>query len=178
MSEEVRSILLWVHLIFIAIWVGSQVLTGFAVVPAVRNIRDRDDRMTVLRTFTRRFSIIAWGSLLIILLTGGAMTGDRIDTIKGSVDSIYDWRWGWIFSIKMALVVVMAGLVALHSFVLGPRLMDLNQRAVEQIAGGDARIRSLQIQSGIVAGLGLLVSFLVLGCGAFLANTTYSFVLS
>ena len=166
------------HLIFIAIWVGSQVITGFAVVPSVRTIQNRDDRMTILRAYTRRFSIIAWSSLLIILITGGAMTGDRIDTIKDTYDSIYDIRWGWIFSIKMALFVGMAALVALHSFVLGPRLMELNQRAVDQIAEGDTQIRSLQIRSGIVAGLGLLTSLLVLGSGVFLANTFFSFLAS
>ena len=176
MSEEVRSVLLWVHLIFIAVWVGSQVITGMAVVPSVRKIQDPSDRVAVLRDFVRRFSYIAWGSLIVIVITGGAMTGDRIDTIKDSVDSIYDLRWGWIFSIKMALVLVMAALVAVHSFVLGPRLMDLNQRAVDQVADGDPHIRSLQIRSGIVAGLGLLTSLLVLGCGAFLANVSFSFV--
>ena len=132
MSEEIRSILLWVHLMFIAIWIGSQVLTGFAVVPSVRRIESRNDRMEVLRTFTRRFSLIAWGALAIIVITGGSLTGDRIETIKDDFDSIYDLRWGWIFSIKIGLVVVMAGFVALHSFVLGPRLMDLNQRAVDE----------------------------------------------
>ena len=176
MSEEVRSIILWVHLIFITVWIGSQVLTVFAVVPAVRRIENRDARLDVLRTFTRRFSVIAWGSLLIIVITGGGLTGDRIDTIKDGVDSIYDLRWGWIFSIKMTLVLVMAALVAVHSYVLGPRLMDLNQRAVDQIEGGDTRIRRLQVQSGIVAGLGLLTSLLVLGCGAFLANSSFSFL--
>ena len=67
----------------------------------------------------------------------------------------------------MGLFLVMAGLVALHSFVLGPRLMELNQRAIDQVEDGDRRIRRLQVQSGIVAGLGMLTSLLVLGCGAF-----------
>jgi len=175
-SEEVRSIILWLHLIFITVWIGSQVLTAFAVVSAVRRIENRDDRLDVLRTFTRRFSLIAWGSLLIIVITGGGLTGDRIDTIKEGVDNIYDLRWGWIFSIKMTLVLVMVALVAFHSYVLGPRLMDLNQRAVDQIEGGDTRIRRLQVQSGIVAALGLLTSLLVLGCGAFLSNSSFSFL--
>lgn len=178
MSEEVRSILLWVHLIFVAIWVGSQLITAFAVVPSVRRIESRNDRMDVLRTFTRRFSLIAWGSLIVILITGGSLTGDRIDTIKDFTDSMYDLRWGWIFSIKITLVIVMASLVAVHSFVLGPRLMDLNQRAVDEVEAGAARIRKVQIQSGIVAGLGLLTSLLVLGCGAFLSNSAFSFVAS
>ena len=111
-----------------------------------------------------------------MLLTGGALTGERIATIHDGFDSIYDLRWGWIFAIKMGLFLVMAGLVALHSFVLGPRLMELNQRAIDQVEGGDRRIRRLQVQSGIVAGLGMLTSLLVLGCGAFLGNSAFSFV--
>ena len=81
MSEEVRSIILWLHLLFIAVWIGSQVLTGFAVVPTLRRIESRADRMDLLRAFTRRFSLIAWGSLFIVLITGGLLTGDRIETI-------------------------------------------------------------------------------------------------
>ena len=76
MSEEVRSIVLWLHLMFIAVWLGSQVLTGFAVVPTLRRIESRADRMDLLRAFTRRFSLITWGSLLIVLITGGLLTGD------------------------------------------------------------------------------------------------------
>ena len=70
----------------------------------------------------------------------------------------------------------MAGLVALHSFVLGPRLMELNERAIDQVQDGDPEIRRLQVQSGVVAGLGMLTSLLVLGCGAFLGNSSFSFV--
>ncbi len=176
MSEEVRSIILWLHLAFIAVWIGSQVLTGYAVIPTLRRIESRADRMELLRVFTRRFGWLAWGALLIVLLTGGALTGERIATIHDGFDSIYDLRWGWIFAIKMGLFLVMAGLVALHSFVLGPRLMELNQRAVDQVEGGDRRIRRLQVQSGVVAGLGMLTSLLVLGCGAFLGNSAFSFV--
>ena len=115
---------------------------------------------------------------MIVVITGGSLTGDRLDTISGLADSMYDLRWGWVFSIKITLVVVMAGLVALHSFVLGPRLMHLNQRAVDEVEAGARRIRKLQMQSGIVAGLGLLTSLLVLGCGAFLSNSAFSFVAS
>jgi putative copper export protein len=176
MSEEVRSIILWLHLIFIAVWIGSQVLTGFAVIPTLRRIESRADRMDLLRAFTRRFGLIAWGALLIVLITGGVLTEERVDIIRDGFDSIFDLRWGWIFVIKMALFLVMAGLVALHSVVLGPRLMELNQRAIDQVEGGDRRIRRLQVQSGVVAGLGMLTSLLVLGCGAFLGNNSFSFV--
>jgi uncharacterized membrane protein len=178
MSESVRSLLLWIHLIFIAVWVGSQVLAAFAVIPSVRRVQDREDRVAALRLFTRKFNHLAWGSLAVIVITGGVMTSDSIDTIKAITDNIYDLRWGWIFSIKMTLVIVMAGLVAIHAFVLGPRLLELNQRAVDQVQGGETRIRALQIRSGIVAALGLVISLLVLGCGAFLANRAFSLVAS
>ena len=176
MSEEVRSLLVWLHLIFVAIWIGAQVLTGFAVVPSVRRIRDDADRVETLRIFTRKFNIVAWGSLLLIVISGGAMTGDRIEDVKDIFGGFYDSRWGVIFSIKMTLVVIMAALVALHAFVLGPRLMEINRRAVERVAAGEEQIRGLRVKSGIVAGLGLLTSLLVLGCGAFLANTAFSFI--
>ena len=136
MSETTISILLFVHVTFIAVWVGSQVLVAVAVMPSLRRIADGPTRLEALSTFTRRFNFVAWFSLLLIVLTGGLVVGERIDDIESSYGSLFDLRWGFIFAIKMALLAAMVGLVGLHSFILGPRQLRLNREALERAEEG------------------------------------------
>ena len=179
MSETTISILLMIHLTFITVWIGSQILVGAAVVPTIRRIQDGRTRLDALEVFTRRFNLIAWFSMLVITLTGGMMVSDRIGLIEASVGggSIFDARWGWIFVIKMTLWTLMVGVVGLHSFILGPRQMDLNRAALEnETDASRARIRRLQRRSIATSAAGLLLAILVLGAGAFLSNHNFSAV--
>ena len=177
MSETALSILVFLHLIFIAVWVGSQVLVAAAVVPSLRRISSGEDRVAALEHFTRRFNHVAWGSMILIVITGGLMVSERIDQVRAIFgDSILDARWGWIFVIKMTLWVLMLGAVAAHSFLVGPRQLELNRQALGQNESWAAQhLRPLQRRSIMLSVGGLVLSLLVLGSGAFLANHLYSF---
>lgn len=176
MSETALSILVFLHLIFIAVWVGSQILVAAAVMPSLRRITGGEDRLAALEYFTRRFNHVAWGSMILIVITGGLMVSERIDQVKGADGSIFDTRWGWIFVIKMTLWVLMLGAVAAHSFLVGPRQLELNRQALEQDDSWAAQhLRPLQRRSIMLSVGGLVLSLLVLGSGAFLANHLYSF---
>ena len=173
------SVIVFIHLIFITTWVGSQILTAVAVVPTMRRIEDGNIRVEAVAAFSRRFNHVAWGSMLIILITGGMLVTERFDQLDAIYDSTFDSRWGIIFAIKMTLWAAMIGIVALHSFVLGPRQLDLNREALQQEDGGSepsARLRSVQRRSVMASALGLVLSLLVLGSGAFLANHNFSFL--
>lgn len=178
MSETTISALLFIHLGFIAVWVGSQVLVAVAVIPSLRRIEAGETRIAVLETFTRRFNLVAWISMLVIVLTGGIIVGNRIDQVDAIFGgSIFDARWGWIFVIKMSLWAVMIALVALHAFVVGPRQLDLNREALQRDEEwAAATLRPLQRRSILLSAGGLLLSLLVLGAGAFLSNHDFSFV--
>jgi uncharacterized membrane protein len=90
----------WLHLLAMAFFVGGQMVLAGAVVPVFRGTvgRDRD----ALRAIARRFG---WGTLVaigVLLVTGAAMAGH------------FD-RWGdTTLHVKLALVVVVAGLVGWH----------------------------------------------------------------
>ncbi len=145
----------------------------------MRRIQDGNVRVEAVAEFSRRFNHVAWGSMLVILITGGIMVTERLDKLDAIYDSTFDSRWGIIFAIKMTLWAAMIGIVALHSFVLGPRQLDLNREALQQEDGGLApsdRLRSVQRRSIMASAMGLVLSLLVLGSGAFLGNHAFSFV--
>ena len=183
MSEGILSILIFLHLTGVAVWVGSQVLTAAAVAPALRRVPDAAARLEAMQTFTRLFGFTAWIAMLVIVGTGGIMVGERIDQVDAIFGGFYEARWGWIFSAKMTLWVVMIGLIGLHSFIVGPRLLDANRRLIAATQDGaegadEAEVHRLRRLSMALSLSGLLVSLVVLAAGAGLGNHGYSFQLA
>ena len=173
MSETVISILTWLHVVGVAIWLGGQIVTAACVVPALRTVGDRTIWLDALEGFTRRFGRVGIAAMVIIVITGGAMIDPRLDWARSYGDDLYDSRWGYIFVIKMALWAVMIALIGLHQFVFGPRQLELARES----AGAEVdtpelrRVRTITIVLSI---LGLMMTLLVAGAGAFLANHNFS----
>ena len=173
MSETVISILVWLHVIGVAIWLGGQIITAACVIPALRSVGDRTIWLNALEGFTKRFGRVGIVAMVIIVITGGAMVDPRLDQAENFGPDIYDARWGYIFVIKMALWAVMIALIGLHQFVFGPRQLELAREsaAAEQDTPALKRVRRLTI---ILSISGLLVTLLVAGAGAFLGNHNFS----
>ncbi len=173
MSESVLSILIWLHVIAVAVWLGGQVLTAAAVVPALRAAGDREFWLHVMEGFTRRFGRLGIAAMIIIVVSGGAMVDPRLDQAENFGASIYDARWGIIFVVKMALWAAMIAAIGLHQFVFGPRQLELARQAAA--AADDStelvRVRRLTIVLSIT---GLLLTIAVAGAGAFLGNHNFS----
>jgi uncharacterized membrane protein len=150
-----------------ATWVGSQVFMFVAVVPALRTLDDAARRGAVL-VLNRRFAWLGWGALAILVLTGIDNVIQRQDDTDLVFD--YDFRYAWIFAVKLVLVAVVIALTAIHTNVVGPRLLALQERG--QASAGLGRMRRLSIQLSVVNLLaGVAILFLV----ALLQNGEFSF---
>lgn len=173
MSETVISILVTLHVVAVAVWLGGQIVTAACVVPALRAVGDRTLWLDALEGFTRRFGRVGIAAMIIILITGGAMVDPRLDQASNFGDGIYDARWGIIFVIKMSLWVVMMGLIGLHQFVFGPRQLKLARETANAEADTPElrRVRMITIALSIS---GLLFTLAVAGAGAFLGNHNFS----
>lgn len=160
----------WIHIVAVAIWIGPQFFMFLVTVPALRLIEDADVRLRVMRLITQRFGWLAWGALLVIILSGTSnLFQVQADTPLDL--SSTDLRYFHVFTTKMALAGVMVLLTAVHTFVIGPRQLRLQ----EEMRGDSADAASLRRVSIIVSSLVLLVSIAVVYAGALLANHAYSF---
>jgi uncharacterized membrane protein len=162
-----ESITPWLHILGVTVWVGPQFFLFIAAVPAVRQVEDMAVRARVMRTITTRFGWMAWTALLVIVLTGISnlfQIGDEADLWDTEL------RWYSVFSTKMLLVGIMVALTALHSFVLGPRQLELMER-------GDTGEDALKLRRAtmFVSGVVLLLSIIVIFLGALLNNHAWSF---
>jgi uncharacterized membrane protein len=178
LDDTLRIIAVWLHILGIAIFVGPQFFLAFAWVPVARTIGDQRVRVELTRKITRRFGIIGGIGLVLIIVAGTYLIAtwrDHYGIPDADVVGFTDLRYGVIFIIKMSLLIVMLGVVGLHTFVIGPRLVDAME---EDIAGGGDpdQVRSLRMQSMIVSIAGLLLALAIMVLGVMLNTTTFSFV--
>jgi len=139
-----------------------------AVVPALRTL-DETARHRAVLVLNRRFAWLGWGALAILVLTGISNVIDRQRDTDLVFD--YDFRYAWIFVVKLALVAVVIALTAIHTYVVGPRLLALQERG--QPAAADlGRARRLSIQLSV---LNLLGGMAILLLVTLLQNGEFSF---
>ena len=153
MAEAINP---WLHILAATIWVGPQVFLFVAAIPAVRTIEDARARARVMRIVTTRFGYLAWGAMVVLVVTG---IGNLFEIAPVDVDKINDLNYGTIFMVKMALVVATVVLTALHSFVIGPRMLALQESVADESQIASMRRSSIIISSinGLLA-LGILFS--------------------
>ena len=154
----------WLHILAATIWVGPQIFLFVAAIPAVRTIEDAQVRARVMRTLTTRFGYLAWGAMLVLVITGiGNLYEHDLP-----VEALFDRNFGTIFEVKMSLVIATVVLTALHSFVIGPRLLALQESVADQ-----AQLAPMRRVSIIVSAGNGLLALGILFCAALL-NTTFA----
>ena len=152
----------WLHILAATIWVGPQVFLFVAVVPAVRTVEDVQVRARLMRVLTTRFGYLAWGAMVVLVITGvGNLYEHPLD-----VDVLFERNFGRIFEIKMTLVIATVVLTALHSFVLGPRVLKLQESVTDQ-----AQIAPVRRLSIIVSSVNGVLALSILFMGALLGTT-------
>lgn len=154
----------WLHLTAAAVWVGPQLFLVLAAIPALRTIGGEEDpvRQQATRVMVRRFNIMAWSAMALLILTGiGNVFEHNSDSAIDAFD--YDFRYAWILTTKLVLVGVTISLTALHSFVIGPRLLEAH-------AYGVSDRKQLRIASAVVSGTGFLASVAILYLAALLVQ--------
>ena len=159
MGEAVNP---WIHILAATIWVGPQVFLFVAAVPAVRTIEDLQVRTRVMRVITTRFNYLAWGALTVLVITGIANLYEH----DLEVDQLFDLNFGVVFQVKMTLLIATVALTGLHSFVLGPRVLRMQESAVDA-----AEIAPVRRWSIIVSAVIMLLALGIVFCGALLSSS-------
>ena len=150
----------WLHVLAATIWVGPQVFLFVAAIPAIRTVEDAQARARAMRIVTSRFGWLGWGAMAVLVITG---IGNLFEIAPVDPGDIWDLNYGAIFIAKMALTGAVIALTALHSFVIGPRMITLQESAADE-----AQVAAMRRVSIIVSGVGLVLSLGILFCAALL----------
>ncbi|MBI2070613.1 MAG: CopD family protein [Elusimicrobia bacterium] len=104
------------HLLAASIFIGTTIFVGFAMIPALRKTLNDRDRMAFLSALGPRSRILMWVSIALLFGTGLWRAWSLFGT------PLMRTNYGSVLKIKIALAVLAAGLMALHDFILGPKM--------------------------------------------------------
>ncbi|MEO6398880.1 MAG: hypothetical protein ABIP13_10475 [Tepidiformaceae bacterium] len=177
MENTLHVIAIWMHILGIALFVGPQFLLAFAWVPASRNIADLPTRVVAMRTMTTRFAWLGGAGLALILIAGLYLiaTFRSYYSLPGRDElSFNDLRYGVVFSIKMVILLVMLAITALHTFVVGPRLLGRMEAKAAGEAVSEAELASIRRQSMLLSMGGLTLTLVIMVLGAMMNTAQWS----
>lgn len=163
-----EAISIWIHIVAVTAWLGPQFFLFVAALPAVRTIGDPAARNSALRIVVYRFNWLAWSAMVVIVLTGIG----NLFQVSNNFPSVFDgdFRYLWIFLTKMLLVGLAVLLTGIHTFVVGPAQLRL-----QEAMGPPEQTAALRRASILFSSLGLLASVAVIYAAALLAHHEFSF---
>jgi uncharacterized membrane protein len=99
---------------------------ALVMVPVLRRLEPPQKRIEVISNTARRFRMVGWIALLVLVVTGVLNASSRGVTMEMvSTGAIFSTHVGKVLTIKVILVLLMLVLSAIHDFLLGPRLVEL-----------------------------------------------------
>ena len=175
MENALHITAIWLHILGIALFVGPQFFLAFAWVPASRRITDMPTRIAAMRTITKRFAYIGGTGLGLILIAGTYLIATWRDFYSMPSDVEFNSVWyGVIFSTKMTVLLVMLIIVGVHTFKVGPKLIDtLEAEALgKNVTAAD--VRRARRNSMILSISGLVLVLVIMAMGTMLTTTSFS----
>jgi len=118
-QQIVFAIVIFLHDLFTAIWIGGLITLGVTVLPSVKKVLERGPQMKQLMdTIQKRMSVLVYVSIVGLLLTG-LLQANRSPAFQGlfSLGSTYSM----VLSLKHILVLAMIAVALIRSLALGAR---------------------------------------------------------
>ena len=115
-----------IHVLAAFIWLGGMFFIALVAVPILRKIESPAKRNEILSITARRFRVVSWIAISVLLVTGfinAINHGVTIDLI--STGMLFSSYFGKVITVKVILVFIMVVLSAIHDFFLGPQLTNL-----------------------------------------------------
>jgi len=109
-------ILVWVHLIAAVSWIGGTIFLSLVLAPSYRAAASKPDAGTLFRASARRFRLVVWGAVAILLLTGPLLV------LSHGWSLFEPTRWPSVLGLKLSLVALLLLLTLAHDLLLGPRV--------------------------------------------------------
>ncbi len=141
----------FLHILATATWFGGMIYTNIVLMPSLSAI-DPSQRGQLLGATTKRFSFLAWGSMIILVITGLIRTPSPMLLNVSST-------WGTWLTLKHLLVLLIVVIGLLITFWLGPKMQSLSPSSGEQPGSGFLKV---QKQLSVLARINSILGGLVL----------------
>jgi uncharacterized membrane protein len=113
-------ILVWFHLIAAISWIGGMVFLSLVLAPLLRRQKAAPELMALFRSAARRFRIVVWLSMGMLLSTGPMLLHAR------GILVMEPTHWPSILRIKLGLAGILLLLTFMHDLLLGPQVVRIS----------------------------------------------------
>ncbi|HLZ34570.1 MAG TPA: DUF4149 domain-containing protein [Nitrospira sp.] len=113
-------ILVWLHLIAAISWIGGMIFLSLVLAPLIRRQNSVPELMVLFRSAARRFRIVVWAAIIVLVATGPVLLHQRGLSIADPT------RWPRVFETKITLVGILLLLTLLHDLLLGPQIIQIS----------------------------------------------------
>jgi uncharacterized membrane protein len=124
-------LLVWFHMLAAVTWVGGTIFLSVVLVPVLRREPFASQKALLFQTVARRFRVVAWGAIAVLLLTGFPLLHQRGIPIADPSG------WPMILSVKLGLVAILLLFTVTHDFIIGPRVGRILQLPTESRTSSD-----------------------------------------
>lgn len=118
-------LLVWLHVLAAISWIGGTIFLSLVLVPVLKREPFTAQRPLLFRTVARRFRIVVWGAITVLLLTGPLLLHRRGIPISDPLN------WPMVLAVKLGLVTFLLSLTLTHDLILGPRVGRIVQLPTE-----------------------------------------------
>jgi putative copper export protein len=111
------------HLLAAMLWLGGMFFLAVVGAPVLRRVEPASLRSELFHRLGLRFRAVGWIAIGALIVTGIANLGflGLLDAETLGSASFWQGRYGRALAWKLAIVVAMVSLAAMHDFALGPR---------------------------------------------------------
>jgi putative copper resistance protein D len=155
-------LLVWFHMIAAISWIGGTIFLSVVLMPVLKREPFVSQRAMLFRTIARRFRVVIWGAIAILLLTGPPLLYQR------GIPIMNPSEWPMILGVKLGLVAILLLLTLTHDLIIGPPVGRILQIPRESRSGFD---HTVVAWSPWIARSALLLTLAVLLAAVVLART-------
>lgn len=163
------ALILWIHVLAAAVWVGGLVSLAFLSV-GLKDTVSPAERIRIMGGVGKNMRWIFWSMLLLAILTGFANIIMRQLPLTVLLDPAFltKTRFGHLIFVKSVMILGILVLTGYHSFVVGPRLVEKAKTLATQVTGQQEALRKLRLRAVMANALNVVLGVAVLLVGAFL----------
>lgn len=154
-------VLVWLHLLAAVGWIGGTIFLSLVLAPSYRALMSKPDAGVLFRTAAKRFRLVVWGAVAVLLLTGPMLV------LSHGWPLFEPTRWPSILGFKISLVVVLLLMTLAHDLVLGPRVREVLALPSDKRTASD---RTILAAAAWLPRVALLLSLAVLYAAVMLAR--------
>ncbi|MEX0912255.1 MAG: DUF4149 domain-containing protein [Gemmatimonadota bacterium] len=127
------------------LWLGGMFFLGLVGAPVLRHVEPPELRSMLFTRLGERFRVVGWWAIAVLVLTGlGNLHFRGLLSARALLDpAFWGTRYGVALAWKLAAVVVMLTISALHDFVFGP--------AAGRVAPGTAEAAAMRRRASWMA---------------------------